>query len=299
MKKTFLALLIAFISLTGCSKLNYVNVREPYREAFEAACTMLIDGEENATGVLLESGYVVSAAHIFDTNGNGTIDYDEMDDEEFGVKVYGDKTRREYKAIIIGKGDNYVQNLNDIVFLQLIGENLPKSNVRLATSAEISAMQIGDPVFSVGRANGHTHHLTTGVLSTNATSGRMRMTAEIIYGNSGGGIYHAETGKLIGIATNICIRDEMTASYVSVPHLNEKGQLLGWITVPVYMPYRYPVGSWGEFISSRKIRSMIAEQGIYRVLGRPSKSVSQLELMISFGLMLMAAGMAWAQARNL
>lgn len=299
MKKTFFALLlIAFMSLTGCSEPNYVNVREPYREAFEAACTMVIDGQENATGVLLESGYVISAAHIFDTDDNGTIDYEEMDNENFTVKVHGDRTRREYKAIIIGKGDDFRKNLNDVVFLQLIGENLPRSNVRLATSEEMSAMQIGDPVFTVGRANSHSHHLTTGVLSTNSKSGRMRMTAEIIYGNSGGGVYHTETGKLIGIATNIHVRDEMMLSYVNVPHLSEKGELLGWITVPVYIPQRYPTGSWSEFISARKIRNMITEQGIYRVLGRPSKSTSQLELMMSFGLMLMAAGMAWAQARN-
>lgn len=300
MRNTFLAFLMLLLPLIGCSKADHLGVRYPYHDAFEAACTMLINGKENASGVLLNTGYVISAAHIFDINNNGVIDEDEMKNE-LGVRVFGDKTKRDYKAFIIASGDNYVKNkTEDVVILQLIGENLPRSNVRLATDSELADMKVGDGVFTVGRADSDTQHLTVGVLSTKPKNGRMRMTAEIIFGNSGGGVYSSDTQRLIGIATNLRAREETLFTTVSIPHLDSGGQLLGWITCPVYIRHMDPVGSWGEFVSSKTIRSVIQREGVYRVLDPTSKRrPSEIELVVCLlGVLLMFTGVSWTIFKN-
>jgi len=178
------------------------NIAEEYQDQFAATCGVSgpldLLSEEGGTGVLLSNGRVITAKHVVDDNRNGLIDDDEKSvllrfyyPKEFictGTVVFAPQGRlrvaRGYDFVVIEPG-------MDI-----------KSNIKLATVTEHLSVGAGEQIYTIGRTDCQTPHITFGNQSTKLGFPVVydRTDLPIWYGNSGGGIFRKDDGKLIGIA---------------------------------------------------------------------------------------------------
>ncbi|HEX7896309.1 MAG TPA: serine protease [Planctomycetota bacterium] len=92
---------------------------------------------------------------------------------------------------------------------------------RLASRQTLRTVQVFTPLYAVGCPLGHDPLPTRGEVATlNKDVAGQRfwmMNAPTIYGNSGGGVFHADTNELIGVSVMICTYDGAVST--PVPHL--------------------------------------------------------------------------------
>jgi len=174
-----------------------LKVRPEYRKNYASTCaigTMSIFGQDiRGTGVLLKSGYVITNRHVVDLNRNGKIDRRE---EYVDVVFMYPKARTCVgRAILIGAEYDLA-----IIYVK----NGPVSSVELAEDGEYKRMRVGDEVYALGYPLGVTPaHMTTGVYSGHLSNMYHRHSAQIYFGNSGGGVFSKDNGLLLGINTRV------------------------------------------------------------------------------------------------
>lgn len=107
--------------------------------------------------------------------------------------------KRQYDAKVV-----FVSDKHDIALVEIetpVTENF--KTVRIASTDSWDKMTLCDPVYLVSCGAGTVPCLTKGTLSSvNKAETEMGMTASIIFGSSGGGIYNSK-GELVGLANAV------------------------------------------------------------------------------------------------
>ncbi|MBI2931335.1 MAG: trypsin-like peptidase domain-containing protein [Planctomycetes bacterium] len=122
----------------------------------------------------------------------------------------------------------------DIALLKLRTPHLLPT-VRLPSRERLRQIGVFTPVYAVGCPLGHAPLPSKGEISTLRKEVQAErfwmMNAPTIFGNSGGGVFHAETLEFIGVSTMICTFDNPTAT--PVPHLGillPLESIMDWLT---------------------------------------------------------------------
>lgn len=240
--KKLLALLVAII-LIGCNKnLARISENEHYSDAYEATVRVFampnmfnfFASPKMGTGVLLDTGLILTARHVVDVNEDGFIDPLEAVVE---VKFYYPTAYVTTATVVSNPLSNWHMS-EDFVFLRI--PHPPKSNVHLMSNEDYrKIMKVGEPVFAVGLSKGtEPPHITVGVKSTDVNDGQdARAAISIYYGNSGGGIYSDRTGELIGITTAISLNPERGGEIVPQWSIFESAPTIRRHAVNSHLPY--------------------------------------------------------------
>lgn len=227
--------------------------------AYSSICA-ITTGNLSASGVLLESGYVLTAAHVVDHNMNGKI---ESSEKFFNINF---PTLNNYKvqAEVVLTSDD--PNKLDIAVLKTL-KKIPLKGVSLISEDLYWRIKIGQPLFAIGMLNGRS--------PGNITDGRMidmsppathpfkhRNSANSYYGCSGGGVFVGD--KLIGISSAVGLGEQ----YLMMPVFTPKKQLLGYVQVP----YEVPMSNDSIHVPAPAIQAFLEKHGLNDVLWhRPVK----------------------------
>ncbi len=158
--------------------------------------------KSSGSGVIVsEDGYIVTCAHVID--GADKI-YVYMDD---GLSC---------EAAVVGR-----DSLGDIAVLKVDETELP-----YASFGDSSALRVGENVFAVGNALGQlSNTYTRGVVSGLERTVKLKSKeARLIHtdaavnnGNSGGGLFRASDGALMGIVDSVSIGGEYDCLGFAIP----------------------------------------------------------------------------------
>lgn len=240
------------------------NIKLPTRHqsiniAYDSVCA-ITTGNYSASGVLLESGYILTAAHVVDRNMDGKIDNSEKFADINFPALNNDKVQAE---VVISSN---IPDELDVALLKL-SEKIPLKGVSLISSTDYWRIKIGQPLFAIGMLNGRS--------PGNITDGRMidmdppgthafkhRNSANSYYGCSGGGVFIEN--KLIGISSAVGLGEQ----YLSMPVLNVNKELIGYIQIP----YEVPMSNDSIHVPAPAIQAYLKENGPEDVLWqRPIK----------------------------
>lgn len=169
----------------------------------------------SGTGVLLNSGFIITSKHVVDVNYDGFIDQFERT-----VRVrFFYPNRKTVDGRIVFDPVGAWRISNDFVFISI--SNPPHSPIKFMDLNKYQNFLPGDGLFAIGLSNGtEPPHLTRGLKSTNTNTKLDRAALSIYFGNSGGGIFSEETGELLGIATKVEV-DSSPGAYELVPEWTE------------------------------------------------------------------------------
>jgi hypothetical protein len=299
----------AFLSVLFCAGLlvgwmystpskSRPNATKEFIDAYEASCTIVIGGGNSGTGVILNTGYVVTAAHLFDIDNDEKVTIWERLMRDVAIRTWDGRV---YPCFVIACGSGWDEDVNeDIAILQIMDVNGPTSNVRLATNRTVNTMPLGQSLFVIGRTDSGPPHITTGVLSSPSGSGRGRVSATVSYGNSGGGVFNRETGELVGVITNLRVSKRYAPFTVTIPHLSAKKKVLGMITVYSQIEYWDFLSDWGEFLDADDIRWIASTKGCpFSVDQKPIDKAYLFNFAaLIVGGTLMLVGIVWAILKN-
>jgi S1-C subfamily serine protease len=109
----------------------------------------------------------------------------------------------------------------DIALLELTSTNTKLPEVRLASRETLNAIEVFEPIYAVGCPLGNDPIPTYGQLSDSHHdvdgTNHWMISAPTYIGNSGGGIFHAETDELIGIFSKIYTHGTLRPTVI--PHM--------------------------------------------------------------------------------
>lgn len=215
------------------------------RNTYDNVCAVTT-GDSIASGVLLESGYILTAGHVADNNGNGMLDEDEK-----LLTVTFNQIDLEVQAEVLAVGSLWA-NL-DIAILKPEQE-IPLRGVRLMSDEEYWSLTVGTPVSAIG--------MTNGVSPANITDGRITIldpdrtmhwsSAPIWFGNSGGGMFAGE--ELAGITVAVGASD--MAISLPIFHVDPEKRLIRHVGA-VVVPLRIPVTSQSLYTPAPAIREFL------------------------------------------
>jgi hypothetical protein len=225
-------------------------VHESVSTAYDSIC-MITTGNHIASGVLLESGYVMTAAHVVDHNSNGKIDPSE---ETFTLKF---PDLKEYQAKALFLGDQKAKQ--DLAIL-LPTKGIPLLGVKIMSDEEYEGLQVGTPVYTIGMQNGSfPPNITDGrIIEKPYGSNAHRNSANTYFGNSGGGVFI--DNKLVGIATAV----GMGRMRLTLPMFGPDGSMafanVGYTVPLANSSLHVPATSAREFITTNNLEDALWEQ---------------------------------------
>lgn len=175
-------------------------IADEYKDSFAATCAIThIDDEDfeyGGSGTLLSNGKILTAKHVPDGNRNGII---EEDEKEMLLKFYYPKEFTCIGRVIFSPEEKNVIGLGHDFCI--IKPDLPiGSNIKLESLSEHYSLGAGEEIYTVGRKDCDNPTITFGHEGTIVKGNEIYNRAEldIWYGNSGGGVFKAKNGKLLG-----------------------------------------------------------------------------------------------------
>jgi hypothetical protein len=188
------------------------TIAKAYKSTCMVSAKAAGGGTSRGTGVLLSSGYVLTAAHVVDANADGKLSRNER---EVTLKFHSPKLLV-MKGWVISLGDP-TGKTHKIDLAIIIPEIHLVSKVTLAKQPVV-----GTPIFTIGHPMGAPPSVTDGRIS-HATPRTGRMTAPIFSGNSGGGVFLAGSQNCVGIVVRVSVfRNQIIthlAEYVRSAHI--------------------------------------------------------------------------------
>lgn len=180
-----------------------------FTDAYNASCVISRDDGVIGSGVLLDTGYVITNKHVVDEDKDGSI----TDDETTGLFVrFFEPVASIHSAVIVTNSvTNWRWNLGaDFAVLKIVSPDPPKSKIRLQTRKEFDAVKPGRMLFCVGATDGASPpHVTFGPRSSDDDPFYARAGISAYFGNSGGGVFTSDTLELVGLTTRVHIVDNM------------------------------------------------------------------------------------------
>jgi V8-like Glu-specific endopeptidase len=241
MKKFVLVLIL----LVGCIfEPGDKKFAKPYlNDAFSATCSIYTSNSKSGTGFMLDTGYILTAAHVVDKNKNQKIDPTE---NLVGLKFEGISEVATGTVIMVGKWKDWRHE--DIAVIKVIKGKHPKSNIRLASFDTIEKLLPGEELFTVGFPYRGPVHITEGLLSTPVRD-LSRFSASLYFGNSGGGVFLKHNQEVIGLVCRLLQDNRRVATFNSIA-------VYSHVIVP----------NQTLFVDGRVIRALMIEYGLERVV---------------------------------
>jgi len=194
-KILLLALLLFPISISAQSLFIHPKISN----AYQGTCAITTGNCFIGTGVLLDSGYIVTAAHVVDHNNDKLLD-----DTEKKVKVYFFSKHLPVDCNVVAFGD-ITKTEPDGVFLD-IAVLEPSVKIRSKLKLRESPALIGTPIFTIGMTLGGPPAITSGHINFPLNKYFGRTSAPIYSGNSGGGVFDSETQECVGFIISVAGR---------------------------------------------------------------------------------------------
>lgn len=244
MRKAFLIPIISCVIIALATLFLYAqNKTKPMdvKDALYATCKV-INNESGirGTGVVLKTGYIITAAHCVDANINDVVEDDEKD---ITVEFFDNGTwSQDADIMFCGKFDTY-----DIAILRV--PNPPESDVVLA-----DAVAFGDRVYAIGCTNGYNPNISEGRVSTDA-DGLARAGLSVWQGNSGGGLW-TNSQKLAGIVVRVGMAT--TYSFVDILIPSEEGAYFSRNHIQVH----HPLANWCAYVPTETIKYQLDKKGL-------------------------------------
>ena len=213
------------LTLLPTTLLASPDIHPPIANAYQSTCAIQSNSRTRGTGVLLDNGYVITAAHVVDTNGNGKLDEKERLVE---LKFYSPKPL-EISGWVILLGDPACKHRVDIAVI------VPENPIYSKVSVTETPPSIGTPVFTIGHPLGEPPTITDGRISHPNKKGG-RSSIPVYSGNSGGGVFLSDSQNLVGIIVRVTVdarrrafiyhlSEYVHASHITaaMKHLDESG----------------------------------------------------------------------------
>lgn len=180
---------------------NYVpsRVNSDLEDSFKATCRITV-GDSKGTGVLLNTGYIITAAHVVDHDGDGKADKDKALEIEF----FDSKVDDTAEIVLIGKTNEY-----DFAIIK------PSIDVKSSIQVSDKAPKYGDKLYTIGMTKGFGPLITDGYQSWPSRNSTKRASVFVHEGNSGGGIFN-EDQELCGIVSQTISSRAMAPVRVTV-----------------------------------------------------------------------------------
>jgi S1-C subfamily serine protease len=225
------------------------NPENQIRSSFDSTCTVrtvFIGGF--GTGTLLDTGYILTAAHVVDIDRDGKLTPDER------TCIIQFRGEDEIEARVV-----YLSSLeSDFALLEpapgFVG------NKHLVASKR--AARLGEPIYTIGATAGHSPHITNGYIST-PDFGRGRASCFISGGNSGGAII-SEGGEHLGIVVAVGVRHAMDMAQSRYMTKDKKLRIL-----QTMVRRRVEVSSLCLFIPIEEVRLELMEKKLRFLLDVP------------------------------
>lgn len=200
---------VIFLAIFARPIQHDINISPAVKSAYLATCMIEIEdanypGDKDeyfiATGVLLDTGYVITAAHCVDVDDNGSIS---LYERRPIVTFYGSiASVHTGTTVFCGKKGKF-----DIAIVQL--DNPPQSSISLGEA------KFGDELFTIGMTRGEKPNISVGRESS-PYDNHARATIAAWTGNSGGGIW-SNKQELIGFVARIGMARNNAAITIPVP----------------------------------------------------------------------------------
>jgi serine protease Do len=184
------------------------NVQRQRRDIFGGVFVADSPGPSGTGVVIYEDGFIITNFHVVEGASQIQVRFDAGDDA------------RAYDAQVVSK-----KKTEDLALLKIEGE-LPFTTVRLCESEPI----LGEPVIAIGNAFGHSHTVSTGIVSGlhrnvatregQSFDNLIQTDASINLGNSGGPLLNIN-GELIGINTAMQNQAENIGFAIPVSHVRK------------------------------------------------------------------------------
>jgi len=277
MNKFLLVLLVLFF--VGCGKAVTVEKFTPMvKNAYHSTCK--ISGELGAgTGILLDTGYVLTAGHVVDKNFDGKLQLEEL---ECQVEFFAPNTAQIITGTVIMIGDYINDSSQDVAVIALpLGS--PVGSVSLISSETYGLLPYGEDVFTLGCPRSKSPKLFSGLLEySDIDSNIARASFTSIMGNSGGGVY-SSNGSLIGIITENFgyYTDEPVSMLVPIPV--EGGMIMMMGQGQVLQTHYAP--NWSQFVAAGQVRTVLANHNMDFVIRPMTKIVRANPFVIYFAIL--------------
>jgi len=250
----FAAALLLYVGEPKLEPIWLVN--ESVDKAFNATCTIETSDKDIGTGVLLDTGYILTAAHVVDENNNNKIEDDERETKVTFHNHTGIVSVHSATALYTFR-DDYL----DYAVLEI------KGGLYSEVSLDLLPPKLGDRVFTIGCTRGYAPHISAGLESTQTEdSGLLGRAGISVYsGNSGGGIF-IETQRLVGVVSKVGVDTEYTRITFPIP--SKEGFAFASTTIrrTIYLP------NWTEYTRSHHIYLGLRNKGLGFTVVKPEKS---------------------------
>lgn len=227
---------------------NYPSINT----AYNSVC-MIETSDYCASGVLLESGYVLTASHVVDRNKNGKLE----NEEEVLFLTFSNADDFVTKADVVTFA--HAEILDIAILKPRIPVPLP--GVKMIPSREYYGLKTGTPIYTIGMPNGsYPANITDGrIIDIYGSVNEHRNSANSYMGNSGGGVFYDDV--LIGISSKVGI-GELGLDIPIFENREKVGMQNVWYTVPLAnVSTHVPVPAIRAFLN-RSLKDSLVETPI-------------------------------------
>lgn len=202
----YVLVLLAFALSPLFIKQKDISEQENILHSFSATC-VVSTASGRGTGIFVDTGYVLTARHVVDEDGDRVISQNErmcrittFDGESYQARV-----------VLLGR--------YDFAILEVI--NFANFNT---VKASIRKPMLGEKIYTIGSTAGHQLHITDGYISL-PELGHSRASCFISVGNSGGAIFDSD-GESLGVVVSVGIRRMVDTIQFALPVSEDRTMLV-------------------------------------------------------------------------
>lgn len=266
--RKFLILLLLSLALIGCSEKADVSKFAPYiHDQYKYTC-LVSTKDSTGTGVLLDTGVIITAGHVLDDNDNGKLDSEEM---ECHVEFFY-PTAVVHTGVAVFMGDYTNEESSDVGLITIPIETNLRSTISLMSRGQYESLQFGSDVFTLGCPLGDKPKLSTGVIEHPSRDKLGRATCTTIMGNSGGGIYSRENSLLAGIVVQNHSFNTYSPWSIAFPVPTKDGTMLISGSGMYFQTHFTP--NWTEYIPATRISELLAEHHLSYAVKKPTERIN-------------------------
>lgn len=268
MRKILTVLLLASI-LMGCSQQSEVSKFSPHiQNQYNSTC-LVSTKSSTGTGVLLDTGVILTAAHVLDDNNNGKLDTEEL---ECHVEFFY-PTAVVHTGVAVFLGDYLGEENNDVGLITIPIETGLKSNISLMSKEEYDLLRFGSDTFTVGCPLGNEPKLSTGIIEPPSSKSKLgRATCSTVMGNSGGGIYLPENSKLAGLVVQNHSFKTYAPWSIAFPVPTPDGAMMVSGSGMYFQTHFTP--NWTEYVTAPRIAEILAANHFSYAIKKPAEKVN-------------------------
>lgn len=195
----FLILLICMAPIISCTT-EKITIQKIYIDSSELIYSKIylpsvkvIAGGREGSGTIINNNYILTANHIIN-------DYKDV------IYIIIEPSKKIYETKLITSDEEL-----DYAILSIIISEEEENKLFLSAELSFSSLKIGDKIYIAGYPLEGTFHINDGYYC-GIEDGLNKISADVIFGESGGGVYNNE-GKLVGIIHGIKVLNGVIPVY--------------------------------------------------------------------------------------